>query len=254
MTPELSRTPFCKDFLFYDQNKKLEYEVFHGFGEPNFAVVTGYHGHEYGVIGRLRTMLNRRISTGKLRHSHVRVFYAHPEAVHARTREANGIDINRQFSEPGEMPAYPQAQLLRKMADKFPLLYVFSFHEDNEYPFYFYDIPQHTNDAVMENRAKRLRDGLIEAVKQQGLATYSGPDDLGYQIRDGYVLTPAPENYDNTYETHLVDLGARGLGTVVRSWVFEIPGHETIDQKQQHVSLILDKFVLPFTSETLPIK
>jgi hypothetical protein len=257
MMPERLQTPFSKGILVHDQDKNtnLEYEVFRGIGEPNSAFVAGHHGQEYRVIGRLRTALNQRIITGDLRHSHIRVFYAHPGAIQARTREANGVDINREFPA-GEMPTYPQAMLLRRVIDKFPIKYLFSFHEDyvdEPHPFYMYDDTQNTHDLVMEQRVQRLWNVLNGTLKQQGFETYTGLDDLGNQIINGYVRTTTSDHYDRTLESYLVDLGRRGIGQVQRSFTFEVPGHESIAVKQTYLKHILGEFVIPIISETLPI-
>lgn len=251
-------TSLIKDTLVEGESA-LAYELFQGIGVPRFGVVTGYHGHEYQVIGVLRTKMNHRIVTGKLRHSHVRVFHAHPAAIHARTREGDGVDINRQFPEPGAEPTHPRARLLRELTErKFPIEYVFSIHEDNEgppSPFYFYDIPQHTNDQPMEHLVHGLRGDLIGAIKQQGFKTFTGLDapDLGNWIEDGFVQTTASDHYDKTFETHMVDLGARGTGGVKRSFVFEVPGTGSRGEKEYHVDLILDRFILPFLNAALPV-
>jgi hypothetical protein len=259
MMPEL-QTPFSKDFLGHDEATKLDFEEFRGIGEPEIEVVVGAHGQEFQIINIVRTSLNRRIITGEFQQSHIRVFHAHPEAIRVRHRWAPGrIDINRKFPL-GEMPVYPPAMLLRELADKFPIKYVFSFHEDKvrkRHPFYFFDTPQPIRDPIVDERVLRLRDDLINAIKQQKFghplgATYTGgsEDDLTFNAVDGYAFAPSNE-YDGSYETHLVDLGARGMGTVQRAFVFEIPGHARREIKQMHVDLILDKFVIPFISETL---
>jgi hypothetical protein len=261
MMPELS-TPFSKDILVHDEAARLEYEVFRGIGEPQVEIVAGAHGQEFGIVNILRTSLNRRIIAGEFLHSHIRIFRAHPEALRVRHRKApGGIDINREFPA-GEMPEYPPARLLREVADQFPIKYVFSFHEDyvrKRHPFYFFDIPQPVKDPIEDERVQRLRDDLIAALKQQKFrhplgATYTGgsEDDLSFYANDGYAFTPSNE-YDRSYETHLVDLDARGTGTVQRAFVFDIPGHVQRKTKQMYVDLILDKFIIPFLSETLPI-
>ncbi len=249
------QTPWIHNTLI-DGESSLAYDLFQGIGEPQVGFVTGLHGHEAVVIGIVRTALNHRTVTGELKYSHIRISHAHPAAIHARTRDGDGVDINRQFPVPGEMPTHPRARLLRLCTDKFPLHYMFSFHEDHEdspAPFYFYDIPQHTDDSIAEDLVHRLRKNLVGVIKKQGFGTFTGSDapDLGNWITDGYVQTTASDHYDTTYETHLVDLGARGLGSVKRAFVFEIPGCGTRAEKQLHVHLVLDTFILPFLNETL---
>lgn len=254
-------TPFTTETLV-EGDSSLQYYQFHGMGKPETAFVSGIHGHEFGVIGIARTELDRRTVTGQLKHSHVHISHAHPPAIHAKEKLGNDIDLNRAYPVPAEMPVYPGAKLLRRVADQFPIKYIFSFHEDHEppgLPFYFYDIPRHLQDTAAEDLVYRLRGDLMRAVHKHGFKTHTGLDDkndpvLGNWIENGYVQTTASDHYDTTYEVHMTDLGARGMGTVQRAFVFEIPGFVSRAEKKAHVDLILDTFVLPFLEAALPVQ
>ena len=239
---------------------------FQSSGAIECLFITGIHGLECGVIPIVQSQLSTRRFTGELKHSHMHIPNAHPEAVRAGTRTAAGIDLNRQYKIPGEMPVHPGARLLRNMVSSSPIAYIFSFHEDHPdpnnpeqdaRPFYVYDIPRPNSNKKTDRLVDRLHKNLIASLSRFGFSVFTGIDDpgdanLGVEFKNGYGNAPSTV-HDASFETHMVDLGARGHGTVERAFVFEIPGHATPFEKQVHVSQIFGSFILPFLQEALPL-
>jgi len=258
-------TPLTKEVL-KEGDSSLVCHQFQGVGKVESGFVTGLHGLEYRVINIVQSELNTNRVTGALRHSHIHISHAHPDAIRARTRKGNGVDINRQFVTPGDTPSYPGARLLKKAVGAFPVKYLFSFHEDHPdpqdphdspRPFYYYDIPQPSRDLSVDALVDRLNGHLIASLRRKGFSTFTGIDDpddlhLGSHFDNGYAKVPSTY-YDTTFETHMVDLGARGLSTVQRAFVFEIPGRATLGEKKVHVHEIFKTFITPFICEALPL-
>lgn len=238
---------------------------FQGVGDIASLFITGIHGLERGVIPIVQSQLSSRRFTGELRYSHMHIPNAHPEAIRAGTRTGGGVDLNRQYTTPGEMPVHPGARLLRNLVSASPIKYIFSFHEDHPdpndpgqetRPFYVYDIPQSNSNKKTDRLVDRLNKNLIASLSRFGFSVFTGIDDpkdasLGVEFNNGYGKAPSII-HDASFETHMVDLGARSVGTVERAFVFEIPGTATSLEKQAHVSQIFGSFILPFLSEVLP--
>jgi hypothetical protein len=258
-------TPLTKEVL-KEGDSSLVCHQFQGVGKVESGFVTGLHGLEYRVINIVQSELNTNRVTGALRHSHIHISHAHPDAIRARTRKGNGVDINRQFVTPGDTPSYPGARVLRNMVSASPITYIFSFHEDHpdpqnpqdtQRPFYVYDIPRPNSNKKTDRLVDRLHKNLIASLSRFGFSVFTGIDDpgdanLGVEFKNGYGNAPSTV-YDASFETHMVDLGARGHGTVERAFVFEIPGHASPLEKQAHVGQIFGSFILPFLSEALPL-
>lgn len=258
--------------IFYKKETPVEGKsspachTFHGIGDIKSLFITGIHGLESGVIPIVQSQLSSRMFTGELKHSHMHIPNAHPEAVRAGTRTGGGVDLNRQYKIPGEIPVHPGARLLRNMVSVSPISYIFSFHEDHPdsndlgqkaRPFYVYDIPRPHSNKKTDSLIDRLHKNLIASLSRSGFSVFTGIDDpadanLGVDFTNGYGKAPSTV-YDKSFETHMVDLGARGHGTVERAFVFEIPGHATPSEKQAHVGQIFGSFILPFLSEALPL-
>ncbi len=244
---ETSSLGFIANRFEHLNGQRLEYEVFQTGKPPGALFISGIHGDEFGVIGRLRHHLNSAVMDRSLTQSHLRIFRANPEAITAGTRGYAGVDLNRAFPEPMSMPVYPRAQLLRQAIDKFPIRYVFSFHIDHEFPFYFYDTPRTEAPTPLDDIVNECRQRLMGRLSNLGYAFHSGEDDpeLKNYVDNGYCLVPALGHYDTTFENHAVDLGYRGAARVERAFVFEIPGALSVLHKGNMIGAIVNDFAVP---------
>lgn len=248
--------------LCLPSGEKLEFEQF---GEnPNSLFISGIHGDEKGVIGRLRTQLNRTMVVyPRLLNNVLRVFQAYPEAISAGTRGVvSGTrmdDLERSFPKPGRGEiSHPQAVLLAELLKNYPdLEFLFSFHEDTRWnspddyvpKFYIYDVSRTGNEKDQQTVTNLCKE-LIAKIKKKfrDNIVHSGIDDYELQIEidDGYKLTPAVDFEVGDFETYAVETGRIGKSKIKRAFFFEIPTDLTIAEKDKMVALILNDFIIPF--------
>ncbi len=222
------------------EGRKIDIEK-HGV-KPRALFVSGIHGDECEVIPYLRAAINTCAASGALSEYAV-IFEAYPETVEDKTRKwRDGTDGNRIFNALNPEPVEPQAALLHRALTILPQLSaLFSFHMhvsdegDPRTPFYFYYAPRYQGqDEYL--RVQTLREKLNFALREQGFATYTGLDaeDLGHEVVDGYVYTPADMEDDGSFETYALYRGLKSAFT------FEVLPDDNM------MSIIFQEFILPF--------
>ncbi|NCQ65783.1 MAG: hypothetical protein COZ34_03045 [Candidatus Pacebacteria bacterium CG_4_10_14_3_um_filter_34_15] len=193
---------------------------------------------------------------------------------------ARKINLNRQFpvdersnnfENSRKVLTWPEAKLLVTATADLPnAKYIFSLHEDpenykdgsDEEPdsyqgFYFYDTHYFFNDDPDRDLVFRLKEELIDALKKEGFHIKNGIDDpndpdLGLSAENGYINAPIinkddqMDKVDGTYETAMVALGLKNILKIERAFCFEIPGKISSDRKTLLLSILQEKFILPF--------
>lgn len=175
------------------------------------------------------------------------------------------IDLNRQFplstnpNNPALSLHTPEAMLLFDILEQFPSLgLLISIHEDPElgHPhnpggIYLYDHPPHEYIDLEYWRIQHLFHALEVDLHHHGFPLFTGNDDLGNAIINGYVYQPAVQAdttvcNDRTFEIFAAHLATQEiLPQDFRVITIEIPGGYSTEQKTEALAVITDTFLVP---------
>lgn len=242
---------------------------------PTSVFLSGFHGHEYKVIGRLRSVMNQLLTKNhSIFGSFIRILDAHPKSTKIQKRlspddtDANRVYINDVFDSDKNIE-YPVAKFISNLMLENPdLETAWVFHGNNDedgvpsQPYHIYDCPttsKNPNQGVFNHFANQLKEQIRQDAgfkDQHGMTIFDGLDtpDLGNEIHDGYKLQPANlrRSNDHTFENWLSSsaLSIEGKPSKFKNFdravVFEIPEYLSAQDRQRMIQLIFEKLIIPY--------